>query len=137
VNEEPFFSPRPDLPIGEYQAEVYRVIKARTLGEHIIMFRLTEPKKSDKEHPQRGLGGRLVPAHLLLDNDNPVTREEAEAMRDQLLTASRKLSLEAARGEVIRIRLARVVMRSDPSRTRVAAVEFLPLNNYPKPYIET
>jgi hypothetical protein len=133
VNEEPFFSPRPDLPIGEYQAEVYRVIKARTLGEHIIMFRLTEPKKSDKEHPQRGLGGRLVPAHLLLDNDNPVTREE----RDQLLTASRKLSLEAARGEVIRIRLARVVMRSDPSRTRVAAVEFLPLNNYPKPYIET
>lgn len=122
---------RIELPIGEYQAEVAAVMAGEI--ETIVYFRLTEPKS--KGHPQAGLGGRVARAWFVTSHDNPVTQAEGEDALQDLLDVCNVLTPDAAIGRIVQIRLARVLNRSDPSRYRVEAVEFLPVvDRTIKPY---
>jgi len=129
------FDDAQNLPSGVYQAEFVTDIPTRSMGETILKFRLTEP--SDKKHPQRGMGGRIARAWLLFDDPNPITKTKALEKRGELLQAVGAQTVVAARGRLLRIRVERIVMRSDPSRYKSAVVEFLPLvDKDVKKYVE-
>lgn len=117
-----------DIPPGEYQAEVSAVIQGAGIGvppETIVLFRLTEPGKGSG-HPQAGLGGRIARAWFALDDENPRTRDAAKARLDALKIAAGAQKIDDAIGSIVRIRVARVVMRSDPSRYKSAVVHVIP-----------
>ena len=123
------------LPSGTWQAEFVLDIPSRSFGETVLRFRLTEPES--KSHLQAGMGGRMARAWLLLENPNTITKAHALEKRDELLRAVGAQTLVAARGRILRIRVERVVMRSDPSRYKSAVVEFLPLvDESVKKYVE-
>ena len=121
------------VPSGIWQAEYVDAVKTATLGETVYKFRLTEPEA--KAHPQKGLGGRIVCAWLAVGSPNPVTKSLALEREDELVRTLGALSLESAKGRLLRIQVERIVMRSDPSAYKSAVVAFLPLHDrHTKPY---
>jgi hypothetical protein len=133
-----------DIPPGEYQAVVRSTIKGRGIHadpETIVLFEITEPNPPTDAEPrspgenQRGLGGRIARAWFQLGDENPATRGEAENRLDTLLWACDASTVEEAVGSVVRIRVARVVMRSDPSRHKSAVVFVQPIDYEPPGYV--
>jgi hypothetical protein len=94
-----------------------------------VLFRLTEPGKDHSGHPQAGLGGRIARAWFALEDENPRTRDAAKARLDVLKIAAGAQKIDDAIGSIVRIRVARVVMRSDPSRYKSAVVHVLSLDD--------
>jgi hypothetical protein len=119
---EPHFDARLELPPGEYQAEVAAIVEDDK--ETTVYFRLTDPPK---DHPQAGLGGRIARAWFDLQSVNPVTAAEEERKAAAILQACDAVTLKDCVGSIVRIRVARQIRRSDPSRYRTAVVEVLPL----------
>ena len=116
------------VPSGTWQAEFIGEVKTATLGETVYKFRLTEPEA--KGHPQKGLGGRIVCAWLAINDPNPITKTLAREREKGLLQVLGALSLQSGKGRLLRIRVERIVMRSDPSAYKSAVVEFLPLHDH-------
>jgi len=123
------FDDRLELPPGEYQAEVAAVQTGEVPHNvTVIFFRLTEPGP-DSKHPQAGMGGRIARAFLDLDDPNPRTAAIAKLRADELLAAVGVDRIDAAIGKVVRIRVGRTILRSDPSQYRIAVTEILPLTD--------
>lgn len=132
-----------DIPPGEYQAVVRSTIKGRGIHsdpETIVLFEITEPAAPTKAEPnppgveQTGLGGRIARAWFELGDENSATRAEAENRLNALLWACDASQIEDTVGCVVRIRVARVVMRSDPSRYKSAVVFVSPIDHEPPAY---
>ena len=117
------------VPSGTWQAEYVDAVKTGTLGETVYKFRLTEPV-GNKSHKQAGLGGRIVCAWLAMDDPNPITKTLAREREKNLVQTLGALSLQSGKGRLLRIRVERIVMRSDPSAYKSAVVEFLPLHDH-------
>lgn len=139
---EPHFAATNDLPPGRYQAEATSLIKSMgplgTPPETIVVFTLTEPdaKQIKKKNPQTGLGGRKARMWLALEAENPVERKEAETLMLQLLDAVGEDDLDDVLGGLVWIRVARVVMRSDPGRYKSAVVEVEPFRTQNRKFVE-
>lgn len=133
-----------DIPPGDYQAVVHSTIKGRGIHsdpETIVLFEITKPAEPTSAEPrppgieQSGLGGRIARAWFELGDENPATRAEAENRLDALLLACDASQIEDTVGCVVRIRVARVVMRSDPSRYKSAVVFVSPVDREPPAYV--
>ena len=83
-----------------------------------------------------GLHVNLTGCYAALGREADARAAGAEGKLDKLLDAVGTDDLQEAIGRVLWVRLARVVMRSDPSRYKTAAVEFLPLIPDPRGFIK-
>jgi hypothetical protein len=144
--------PRIDLSPGEYQAVLSGFSRLSPQSglplssDTVVHFTLTEPGVQNhksaafKGADQAGLGGRVARAWLSLDDPNPATAMEAHRRLQELLRACDEQNppedLEHAIGSVLWIRLARTILRFDPSASRVAAVSFQSLTATPPEFVK-
>lgn len=125
------------LPPDTFTVRVDRTLTARAIltpPELIVVFRVLDPdpdvSAEESKHPHKAYTDRTVEARFALNSDNDEERFEAE-QQFKLLAGATSLGPNATPilllGEVLRVRVARVHPRRNPSTLVSEAVEFLPL----------
>lgn len=125
-----------DLPPDIYECEIVGHEKTRDIlgpPETVVEFRVLDPEPNvrpkDAKHPHKGFAGRTCRAWFKVEDENEETRYQAERQIGYLTEAATddpNANLDDLVRCLVRVRVARVNMRSDPSAFKAAAVEFLP-----------